>query len=78
MTQYHLPAGESDFFYWFYCFTRSKQSDQPSSLRVQKKYKVHIYVIELIATACQGGQQVDEFKRGSDKLIKSVKMVVWL
>lgn len=25
-----------------------------------------------------GGQQVDEFKQGSHKLIKSVEMVVWL
>lgn len=66
------------FFYWFYCFTRSKQNDQPSSLRVQKKYKVHIYMVELIATACWGGQQVDVFKQGLDKWIKSVKMVVWL
>lgn len=66
------------FFYWFYCFTRSKQNDQPSSLRVQNKCKAHIYMVELIATACWGGQQVDEFKQGSDKLIKSVKMVVWL
>lgn len=66
------------FFYWIYCFTRSEQNDHPSSLRVQKIYKMHIYVVELITTACWGGQQVVESKQRSDKLIKSVKMVVWL
>lgn len=52
------------FFYCFECSTRSNQNYQPPGLRVQKKCQMHIYMVELIVTACWGGQQVDEFEWG--------------